>query len=125
MNKRKCRCFKAISNCDASSIVLYFTVADFGDADQLFTCVHCGALFAIDPEREYYSGVPFSTIKGRLSCPECGNGLVDVVPYPDTFICPDGSEGHFSRSDNSIPPDSEAVLVEFWDPYSEFAHDSH
>jgi hypothetical protein len=32
----------------------FATVPDFGDAPQLFTCAKCGALFAVDPEQEFY-----------------------------------------------------------------------
>jgi rubredoxin len=120
MKKRGVRCWKAEAECDnGEKVEVYFTVSDFYQADKLFTCLSCSALFAVDPDREYYSGVPFEQLCQQLTCPVCGSPLKDLVEYPKTFSCAGGKEvGHYSRFDRSIPPDDQSVVQEFWDPYS-------
>jgi rubredoxin len=115
------RCYPTVTQCGTAKIPLFFTVADFRYFDQLFTCVNCGAVLAVDADREHYSRVPFEMLKRKLSCPDCGSSLETAAQYPDTFICPDGSVGHYMRGDNSIPPDSESVIVDLWDPYSDLS----
>lgn len=121
MTKRKVRCFTASTTCGGDVVGLWYSLPDFGDTDHLYMCIHCGAVLAVNVDREHYSGIPYSALKKTLTCPNCGKSLTTSVPYPDTFLCPDGTLGHFFRGDNSIPSDSEAVVVDLWDPYSELS----
>ena len=120
MKKTGVRCWEAEAESDdGEKVRVYFTVSDFYEAAKLFTCLSCSALFAVDPDREYYSGVPFEQLRQQLVCPDCGASLNDVVEYPQTFVCPGSKEiGHYYRYDRTIPPDDESTVQEFWDPYS-------
>jgi rubredoxin len=119
MKKVKIRCWKAVARCsDDTLVTVYFTVSDFGDAPKLFVCSNCGAIFAVDPDKESYSKRKFSDEKEKLKCPECGDSLANVLPSPENFRCPSGEMGRYQRRDRTIPPDDEAVVVEFWDPLS-------
>ncbi len=82
----------------------------------LFTCRSCGAVFGVDREREQYSGRPFDKLREKLTCPDCGTSLRDLVEYPATFRCPNGDEGHFVPP-GIYPPDSELTNFDVWDPY--------
>ena len=82
----------------------------------LFTCMSCGAVIAVDRERERYSGMPWEQKRAIDSCPQCADSLKASVKYPETFRCPDGTEGHFVPP-KEYPPDSELVTFEVWDVY--------
>jgi len=120
MKTRNVRCWKVERQCESGETVeIYFTVPDFGDNDRLFTCLNCAAIFAVSPDAEYYSGVPFEKLRERTYCAVCGTTLKGLAAYPDTYLYPQSKKvGHFSRDDRTIPPDNEAVVKEFWDPYS-------
>jgi len=119
MKKIGVRCWRDEAACECGQPMgVYFTVPDFGDAIKLFICLHCGAIFAVNPDTEYYSGVPFERLRKTLQCPNCGWSLENVVPYPDSFLCPDLEHiGSYSRPDQNIPLAEESVAMEFWSPY--------
>jgi hypothetical protein len=118
MEKVKVRCWETAALCsDGCQQTLLFTVADFGDAFQLFTCGKCGALFAVDPEREFYAKRKFSEEKFKLKCPERKANLGEVLPYPENFLCEStGKLDRHERMTRIIPPDNESVVVEFRNP---------
>jgi uncharacterized C2H2 Zn-finger protein len=88
MERIKTRCWEVQATCACGdNVIVYLTVPDYGDAFHLFTCLRCGAVFAVDPEREAYSDLPFGDLKRRLNCPGCGTLMTGVVPYPDNFRC--------------------------------------
>lgn len=120
MKKISVRCWKAAAQCaDGSQQTVLFTVADFGDAPNLFMCAKCAAMFAVNPEEEFYTKRQFSEMKQKLSCPECNASLADVLPYPENFRCEStGQLDHYERPTRTIPPDNESVVVEFWNPLS-------
>lgn len=113
------RCWKDQERCESGDVVnVYFTVSDYGDAVKLFICLTCGAIFGIHPDTEYYSGVSFEELRKDLTCPVCHRPLKDVVPYPDTFLCPDLKHtGSYLRPDRTIPAAESSVTMEFWNPY--------
>jgi hypothetical protein len=113
------RCWRdeAESDCGAP-VTIYFTTPDFGDPIRLFICLQSGEIFAVNPETEYYSRMPFETLRKTLACPSCGNSLEHVVPYPDTFLCPDLKHiGSYTRWDRTIPPAETSVVMDFWSAY--------
>ena len=119
MNKITVRCWNLIEECGGGERVeIYFTIPDFGDAHRLFTCLTCGAIFAVDPDREYYSGISFDDLRATLVCPVCETTLKIAVPYPETFSCPQTREVGHHVVDTKIPPDEDSVTRDFWDPYS-------
>jgi len=120
MKKASVRCWKAHAKCDSGEVVdVYYTVPDFGDQYELFTCLNCGEIFAVHPDAEYYSGVPFEELKQRLRCPVCSEPLKYAVKYPDTYLCPQSKvKGSWVRGSRFIPPDDESTIQSFWDPYS-------
>lgn len=96
-----------------------FTVPDFGDAPQLFTCAKCGALFAVDPEQEFYMKRSFVGEKQKLQCPECRATLGEALPYPANFVCKStGQLDHYEQTTRDIPADEESTVAEFWNPLS-------
>ena len=116
MKKLTIRGWTKVVPCGDATVRIYYVLPDTFFDVRLFACTTCGALFAVDREREHYSGRPFDGLRGTLTCPQCGSSLRDVVEYPETFICPDGEEGHFEPP-TTYPPDSELVNIEVWDPY--------
>jgi len=109
--KQKCQCGEAVE--------VFFTVPDFGDCNKLFICLGCAAIFAIDPEREFYSKIPFDELKKKLDCPVCNTPLREAKPYPENYLCSHCKTiGSFVRMDNTIPPASESVIRECYDPYA-------
>lgn len=120
MKRTSVRCWSDVTSCPcAERVEVVYTVPDFGDAIRLFTCLSCGAVLAVDPDREHYSRQPFKILRQTLNCPECGKSLADAVPYPDTFVCPACAEhGHYARSDKRIPAEGDSIVREFWDPYT-------
>lgn len=121
MKTRGVRCWKAQSRCTNNHHVeLWFTVPDFGDQVRLFTCRGCGEVFAVDPDAEFYAKKPFDSFRRQLSCPRCHRSLADILPYPDSFVCPQCNEVQpYARADRSIPLAEDSVIHEFFDPYSE------
>ena len=64
MKKNAIRCWSDVAVCDCGKLVtIYYTVPDYGDAIKLFICLHCGALFAVNPDAEYYSRVPLTGLR--------------------------------------------------------------
>ena len=104
---------------DGTRQTVLFTVPDFGDAPHLFICAKCGALFAVNPEDEFYAKRQFSKEKQKLSCPECNASLADALPYPENYRCDSTGElDRYERMTRTIPPDEESIVVEFWNPLS-------
>jgi DNA-directed RNA polymerase subunit RPC12/RpoP len=120
MEKLKVRCWKAVAGCAGENQqTIYFTVPDFYEAHRLYVCPKCGALFAVDPEAEYYLKRDFEREKHGMRCPVCQNRLTDLLPYPESYR--DESTGeieHFDRASNTIPPDDESIILEVWNPLS-------
>jgi DNA-directed RNA polymerase subunit RPC12/RpoP len=118
MKKVQIRCWKEIAGFSGESQqVVYFTVSDFYEAHRLYVCPKCGALFAIDPEAEHYSKRNFEREKDGMTCPECGNGLGDLLPYPENYRNEaTGEIEHFDRASRTIPPDSQSTILEVWNP---------
>jgi hypothetical protein len=120
MKKIKVRCWKDVAGCiGENQQTVFFTVPDFGDAPRLFVCSKCGALFAIDPNEKHFSKQDFQQLKNGLKCPECQNGLNDLLPYPENYR--NGLTGeieHFERTARTIPPDDQSIILELWNPLS-------
>jgi rubredoxin len=118
MKKIKVRCWKDIAGCAGESQqTVYFTVPDFGDVPRLFVCPKCGALFAIDPQEEHYSERNFDQEKMGMKCPECQNGLGEVLPYPENYRNErTGEIEHFDRVSRTIPPDDQSIILDVWNP---------
>ena len=102
--------------CGKDVVHVCFVLPDTFFEVELFTCHACGAIISVDRERERYSGVAWSDIQTRESCPQCGNSLREAAKYPGTFVCPGGGKGHFVPP-ATYPPDSALVSFEAWDPY--------
>jgi hypothetical protein len=69
MKKVFVKCWKVKVRCaHGDDQFLWITMPDFGDAFALFMCATCGALFAVDPEIDFYLGNNFDKENGRLSC---------------------------------------------------------
>lgn len=120
MKKINVRCWKEIAGCVGEhQQPVYFTVPDFGDAPRLYVCPKCGALFAIDPETEHYSKRDFEKERKNMKCPECQNGLGDLLPYPENYRNEiTGEIEHFERASRIIPPDDQSIILELWNPLS-------
>jgi DNA-directed RNA polymerase subunit RPC12/RpoP len=120
MNKIKIRCWKEMAGCAGEDQQLvYFTIPDFGDAYRLYICPKCGALFAVHPETEHYSKRNFEKEKRDMKCPECKNGLSDILPYPENYRNErTGEIEHFERMSRTILPDEQSIVLEVWDPFS-------
>ena len=120
MKKIKVRCWKGQTQCPSGAlVVVYYTVPDFGDCFKLFTCLKCGTVLAVDPENEFYSKIPFEQLREKIHCPVCNTSLATLTPYPDSFVCITCKVvGHFEKSDRTIPPDDQSVVMEFWNPYA-------
>jgi rubredoxin len=120
MKKIKIRCWKAIAGCAGENQQpVCFTVPDFGDVPRLYVCPKCGALFAVDPEAEHYSKRNFEEEKKDMKCPECQNGLGDLLPYPESYRNElTGEIEHFERTSRTIPPDDQSIILELWNPLS-------
>lgn len=120
MNKVKRQCWKDTIRCETGETVdIFFTISDFYEGDRLFICPDCGAIFAVSPEEEHYSGKLFQSLKDKQECPECNNSLSHVLPYPENYRCP--SSGRIERyaiASGVRPPIDTSVLVEFWNPLS-------
>ena len=100
------------------SVSVFLSLPDYGDAIQLYTCLTCGAVFAVDPEVEHYSGPAFSLLKRDLVCPECSASLAGAVPYPEQFVCPcHGERGSYVRIAREYPAHEPEVRF-YWDPYA-------
>ncbi len=99
--------------------MVLFTIPDFGDVPQLFTCARCGALFAVDPDQEFYTQRSFAGEKQKLQCPECSTSLGAALPYPANFHCEStGQLDRYERTERTIPSDKDSVVVEIWNPLS-------
>lgn len=120
MQKIKVRCWRAIAGCAGKNQQpVYFTVPDFGDVPRLYVCPKCGALFVVDPEAEHYSKRNFDEEKSSMKCPECQNGLGDLLLYPQSYRNESSGEiEHFERVSRAIPPDDQSIILELWNPLS-------
>ena len=120
MKKVNRPCWKDIVCCESGeSVELFFSVSDFYEGDTLFICPGCGAIFAVSPDEERYSGKNFQRLKHDLLCPVCNKSLSDVLPYPDNYWCSStGQIEHYARTAGAMPPTDTSVNVEFWNPLS-------
>ena len=54
-----------------------------------------------------------------MKCPECKNGLSDILPYPENYRNErTGEIEHFERMSRTILPDEQSIVLEVWDPFS-------
>ena len=119
MQRVAVRCWKHATWCRNGEIVgVFFTIpSGFHEARRLFIHPSCGAVFAVDPEAEYYQGKDFQRLTHEIQCPECGRLLNDVLPHPEYFWCPSTGEIEHQIVDPDEAPRGRAEsLVEFWDP---------
>ena len=116
MKKIAIRVWRELVPCGSEKVLVYWVLPDTFFDVFLFTCRNCGAIFGVDREREHYSGRPFEELRQSLTCPACTTPCTELVEYPQTFVCPDGSEGHWDPP-RTYPPDTELVTLEVWDPY--------
>jgi hypothetical protein len=116
MKMRTIRGWTADALCGKETVPIYFVLPDVFFEVDLFSCKTCRTLFGVDRERERYSEKAWIDIQTTQACPQCGNSLQNAVKYPETFTCPDGSEGHFLPP-AKYPPDSELVDINVWDPF--------
>jgi hypothetical protein len=94
---------------------VFFTLPDFGNATRLFSCLTCGALFALPGEDEDYSALSLERRIGDAACPGCGDALSSsLAPYPASFRENDGSIGRFDPGP-AYPPADDLVELELWD----------
>ena len=120
MKKINVRCWKDVAGCAGENQqTVYYTVPDFGNASRLYVCPKCGALFAVDPDAEFYSQRNFEKEKTGMNCPECQNNLCDLLPYPENYLNELTNEiEHYDRIERTIPPDDQSLVLEFWNPLS-------
>ena len=120
MQKVKVRCWKHVARCESGDVVdVFYTTTDFSGRS-LFVHPGCGALFSLDRDTEHYQKKYFQELKQKLDCPECGNKINDVLPYPEYIRCPStGGMEHFTGLPKETPPDRTEFLVEFWDPLTD------
>jgi DNA-directed RNA polymerase subunit RPC12/RpoP len=118
MKKIEVTCWEAQADCEDGNVQkIWYTIPDFGDAKRLYTCVHCGALLAVDPDEEFYTKRQFMDEKNALSCPECKRSLADALPYPEYFRCAkSGKVERFVLPTKEIPHDYDSLVKEFWNP---------
>ena len=120
MRKKQIRCFrgKALGAADLFEDV-FFTFSDFGYDIRLYSCLNCGALCTASGEDEHYSGVCLANQMEHLSCPDCAAPLAkNLQPYPQSFLASDGTISHFDPG-RKYPPDSESLVKDVWNLYSE------
>lgn len=118
MKKTSIRCQIIDVICsDGSRQGVLVVTPDLGDPPDLYCCAACGAVFAVDPEREHYVGIRFEDLRAGLHCPECGTSMAGTLPYPENFVCRStGKLETYRRGTRDIPHDSDCVAVEVWDP---------
>jgi len=116
MKKVLVRCYKGFAAANGKfNIEIVFTVPDIGYYKKLFTCIHCGELFAVDQENPRLAGKPFDKFVANEVCPKCDSSLTQTLrAYPENFRTDDGKIGHFIP-EHIIPPDSESLVKEFWE----------
>ena len=121
MQKIKVRCWKQEARCTSGDVVdAFYPTSDVNVRNSLFVHPACGALFALDRDTEQYQKKHFEELKRKLDCPECGNKIHDVLPYPEYLRCPStGGMEHFTGLPKEIPPDRADFLMEFWDPLTD------
>jgi len=115
--KRKIRCYITLA-CVAPNIYNYPVYALFHEGwsnFSLVTCSSCGELFVIDWENPKTKGLTIRAIAASNNCPSCNSPLRDTLQdYPQTIKLPNGQSGSFTP-DKSIPPNSEILVVEFFE----------
>lgn len=102
-----------------SSIKVYFTVADFGDAPIIKKCSQCGELYWYTPEDEAYIQPIDKQLVG-IKCVKCNASLLNtLIPTHKKIKCC-GIE--FSLDDDfsgfKIPPVTELEQVDVYLIYS-------
>jgi len=118
MKKKLVRCIRAMALGTGDVLEeVFYTVADFGDAVRLYSCVTCGTLFAASVDDEHHCGVSLKARIDKMKCPKCTSPLASTLrPYPQDFRASDGSLSHF-EPDRRIPADSEGIEKEAWNLY--------
>lgn len=116
MKKVLVRCYKGFAEANGKfNIEVVFTLPDMGYYKKLFTCIHCGELFAVDQENPQLAGKPLDEFVSKEVCPKCGSSLTQTLrAYPENFLTDDGKIGHFIPG-HIIPPDSESLVMEVWE----------
>ena len=118
MKKGKVRCFRGYAKVnDRYNEEVFFTVPDIYYT-RLFTCLACGEIFFANQEDIDYANQSLDLLVRNLKCPKCSSALAQSLkPYPDIFLTRDGKIGHY-KPDGLIPPDTESLIMEFWNLYS-------
>jgi len=117
MNKVKRMCTQSIAKCaDGTTVEIYETISDFYEGDRLFVCPHCGEMYAVNRDDEYYAKKTFESMKDRLFCAQCQKPLSDVLPHPDYYWCMKSQTiERFARLPD-VPLEGIARWAEFWNP---------
>ena len=66
---------------------IYRSVSDFYEGFDLFICLHCKALFALDRETFKYSRKTLKEVLQNKTCPACTSSLIDLLGYPQHYAC--------------------------------------
>lgn len=112
MKQRLVRCYRGFASLPGKFNIEVFYVVPEMYLINLFTCIECGELFAIDFENPAFAAKTAEQIAGEIACPRCRNLLRETIqPYPKNFRTEDGLIGHF-EPDRIIPPDSESIVKE-------------
>lgn len=118
MKKGAVRCFRGYAEVNGRyNEEVVFTVPDIYYT-RLFTCTKCGEIFFANQEDIDYANQSLDSLIQHLRCPKCSSTLAQSLkPYPDTFLAKNGDIGHY-KPDRMIPPDTESLIIEFWNLFS-------
>ena len=94
---------------------IYRSVSDFYEGFDLFLCPHCEALFALDRETFKYSRKILKEVLQDKICPTCTNPLVDLLSYPQHYVCSHCKALQTTDGIGSGVVDSPAEAIKFYD----------
>ncbi len=104
-------------SCDVNlKVEVYLTTSDFYEACKLYICPNCFEIFALDPDRLYYSGKKFADIVKNSSCPNCNNSFENLLAYPKNYFCSKCKKRHIlSIPLDKVFKDEDSVVKLFYD----------
>ena len=117
ITRRKIRCYIALAHVAPNiyNYPVYLFSYEGWSNFSIVTCSNCGELFIIDWENPKTKGLTIREIGESGNCPTCNSLLRDTLQdYPKTIKLPNGQSGSFTP-DNLIPPDSQTLIVEFFE----------